>query len=182
MLVVNVGIFIPTAVAAWVAFEQARRAHKQAQLSSGEREKAETARAQAVAAQEAAASAQADAAEALKQANRIAKEAKQIVEAAEARKLERHMVRWEPVWDRTRGKWYLVNRGPDVPRDVQLTAQSWHVGHLAPKTAKSVAVDKGISLEFPDYRDAGGSPDVQWTITWRTPLGALCKDSGKWGH
>jgi len=172
MLVATLGGFVATAVATWVAWEQARRAKKEASNAEGARVRATAAQAAALAAQE-------NAARALTEANRIAEQAKSIVEGAEARKLEHHNVRWEPLWISAEGKWLLANRGPDTARDVELSVSSVFYGHLPVERAEQVAPGEGLSVQFFDYIGTGGFPDASWEVVWRTPLGALRSTRGE---
>lgn len=173
LLIVNLGVFVASAVAAWVAWEQAR-ASKRAKTD------AEAAETRTIAAREAAVKAQESAAGSLEEANRIAREAKQVVEGAEARKLEHHNVRWEVKWDSPSGVWSLVNRGPDIPKSVELTAYTSFYGHRDPVRADSVPVGSSIQVEFEAWAGGGGAPQIEWEVAWRTPHGALRQQSGTW--
>lgn len=133
---------------------------------------AEAAETRTITARAAAVKAQESAAGALEEANRIAEEAKQVVEGFEARKLEHHNLRWEVKWDSPSGVWSLVNRGPDGPKSVELTAYSSFYGHRDPVRADSVPVGSSVQVEFEAWAGGGGALQVEWGVAWRTSRGA----------
>jgi len=179
-LYVNLGLLVLTAITTAIAWGQAIIASRQRAQAVEAQGKAEKARQDAIKARDASVDAQKAAAGALEDANDIAREAKRIVERAEARNLEHHNVRWEPVWSSSEGRWCLANRGPDIPRDVEVTAYNRFMGHMEPERAAEVQVGEGLCFDFPEYKGAGGFPQVAWDVAWRTPQGSLRQASGRW--
>lgn len=171
-LIVNVGIFVVSAGAAAVAWWQAIAASRNRKASDAAAKAALQAKRDAVAAQEAAA-------DALKEANAIARESKDVIEASEARKIERHHVKWVPHWEWETGKWYLGNHGADVALNVRLSVESPTVGHRL-VSEESIEPKMGAVVEFPVYAKQGGMPRVVWRVDWETPLGSQLHDTGVW--
>ena len=154
---INFGMLVAGAGAAAVAWWQAIEAGRG-------KVAAEKARDLAVAARQ-------DAAKALTEANRIAGDARDILRAREARDTERHHVEWRPHWSGREAKFLLGNHGPDIAYKVRITIESESIGRVTEEDAE-LAVDRGLSVEFPKYLGHGGTPWVRWKVDWESRSGA----------
>lgn len=170
-LIVNIGIFVASAVAAFVAWWQAIEAGRRRDAAEKASKKAEEARGKAVTAQESAAAS-------LKEANEIAQKAAEVTAASEARKTERHLVRWEPMWDSQGVKWTLANRGPDDAFNVRVIIEGAPMGRMIEEHER-LGVDRGLVFDLSDHLQRGEYPLLRWHVEWQTPLGTARSESGR---
>jgi hypothetical protein len=146
-------------------------------MASGD---AAQANAQAQKARAAAVEAQKAAADALTEANVIARAAEEARALEFARSVERHHVEWGEHFDWETGHWFLVNRGPDVPRNVRITIVGTLIGRIEHREDE-IPVDTGVRTDFPEqFQQGAGMPTVNWRADWTTDLGTPHSETGSW--
>lgn len=169
----NVGMLVVAAVAAGIAWRQAHLAHKASGEAARSSAQAQEARSAAVEAQKATAAA-------LAEANDIARTGEEARALELARSVERHHVEWGPHFDWEPGHWYLVNRGPDVPRNVRITVTGPLIGRVEHQEDE-IPVDMGVRTDFPEpFKHGASVPDIRWRAEWTTDLGTPRSETGSW--